>query len=89
MGTALYEMVRVIKSYFNSLPSPTDHDLEDLDMQTVRYKPEGLDTLCRATKFNRKELQLMYRGFKQVSHSFNVSLLLIEGGGVLTVSKDI
>ncbi|KAJ8025562.1 Kv channel-interacting protein 4 [Holothuria leucospilota] len=41
------------------------HDLEDLDMQTVRYKPEGLDTLCRATKFNRKELQLMYRGFKQ------------------------
>lgn len=70
MGTALYDMITVIKSYFNTLPSLTDHDLEDLDMQTVRYKPEGLDTLCRATKFNRKELQLMYRGFKQVGFMF-------------------
>ncbi|XP_072026687.1 A-type potassium channel modulatory protein KCNIP1-like isoform X8 [Amphiura filiformis] len=43
----------------------TDHDLDDLEMQTVRYKPEGLDQLCRATKFTKKELQLMYRGFKQ------------------------
>ncbi|XP_072026683.1 A-type potassium channel modulatory protein KCNIP1-like isoform X4 [Amphiura filiformis] len=42
-----------------------DHDLDDLEMQTVRYKPEGLDQLCRATKFTKKELQLMYRGFKQ------------------------
>ncbi|KAK3096173.1 hypothetical protein FSP39_024015 [Pinctada imbricata] len=42
-----------------------DHDLEDVDVQMVRYKPEGLDTLCRTTKFTRKELQIMYRGFKQ------------------------
>ncbi|XP_071793710.1 uncharacterized protein [Asterias amurensis] len=42
-----------------------DHDLEDLEMQTVRYKPEGIDKLCRSTKFTKKELQLMYRGFKQ------------------------
>ncbi|XP_025093481.1 Kv channel-interacting protein 4-like isoform X7 [Pomacea canaliculata] len=41
------------------------HDIDDLEMQVVRYKPEGLDTLCRNTKFSRKELQIMYRGFKQ------------------------
>jgi len=42
-----------------------DNDLEDLEMQVVRYKPEGLDALCRNTKFTRKEIQIMYRGFKQ------------------------
>ncbi|KAK7011946.1 Kv channel-interacting protein 4, partial [Biomphalaria glabrata] len=41
------------------------NDIEDLEMQVVRYKPEGLDTLCKNTKFTRKELQIMYRGFKQ------------------------
>ena len=44
----------------------TDHDLDDTEMQVVRYKPEGLDSLCKKTKFSRKELQVMYRGFKQV-----------------------
>ncbi|XP_053407400.1 Kv channel-interacting protein 4-like isoform X5 [Mercenaria mercenaria] len=42
-----------------------DHDIDDLEMQVVRYKPEGLDILCKNTKFTRKELQIMYRGFKQ------------------------
>jgi len=42
-----------------------DHALDNLELQVVRYKPEGLDTLCRLTKFTRKELQIMYRGFKQ------------------------
>ena len=32
----------------------------------IRYKPENLDVLCKNTMFSRKELQLMYRGFKQV-----------------------
>ncbi|XP_038045718.1 Kv channel-interacting protein 4-like isoform X3 [Patiria miniata] len=48
-----------------SLISKKYNDLEDLEMQTVRYKPEGIDKLCRTTKFTKKELQLMYRGFKQ------------------------
>lgn len=34
-------------------------------MHVTRIKPEGLDVLCRDTKFTRKELQIMYRGFKQ------------------------
>lgn len=45
----------------------SDHEFDELELQVVRYKPEGLDTLCRNTKFSRKELQIMYRGFKQVS----------------------
>ncbi|XP_063434997.1 calsenilin-like isoform X4 [Mytilus trossulus] len=42
-----------------------DNEFDELELQVVRYKPEGLDTLCRNTKFSRKELQIMYRGFKQ------------------------
>ncbi|XP_060068059.1 Kv channel-interacting protein 1-like isoform X3 [Ylistrum balloti] len=49
----------------HSSDSGGDHEFDDLEMQVVRYKPEGLDTLCRNTKFSRKELQIMYRGFKQ------------------------
>merc|ERR1711860_486462 len=48
----------------NSLNS-VDHEFDELELQVVRYKPEGLETLCRNTKFLRKELQIMYRGFKQ------------------------
>jgi len=33
----------------------------------VRFKPESLDNLVKLTKFNKRELKLMYRGFKQVS----------------------
>lgn len=47
-----------------------DHDLDDLE-QVVRYKPEGLDSLLKNTKFTKKELQIMYRGFKQVGWFFN------------------
>jgi len=31
----------------------------------ARYKPESLETLCRTTKFTKREIQIMYRGFKQ------------------------
>uniref|UniRef100_A0A3Q0RDG3 Potassium voltage-gated channel interacting protein 3 n=1 Tax=Amphilophus citrinellus TaxID=61819 RepID=A0A3Q0RDG3_AMPCI len=33
-------------------------------MSTVRHQPEGLDQLQAQTKFTRKELQSLYRGFK-------------------------
>ncbi|KAK3095571.1 hypothetical protein FSP39_016201 [Pinctada imbricata] len=42
-----------------------DHELQDFDIPFVRCKPEGLDELCMSTNFSRKELQIMYRGFKQ------------------------
>ena len=54
----------------------SDHDLDDIDMEAVRYKPPGLDQLCCSTKFSRNELRVMYRGFKQVSDSSSLYLFL-------------
>lgn len=48
-----------------SLP-PTDSSDSDLELSTVRHQPEGLDQLQAQTKFTRKELQSLYRGFKNV-----------------------
>ncbi|KPP58285.1 calsenilin-like [Scleropages formosus] len=36
----------------------------DLELSTVRHQPEGLEQLQAQTKFTRKELQSLYRGFK-------------------------
>lgn len=33
----------------------------------VRHQPEGLEQLQAQTKFTKKELQSLYRGFKNVS----------------------
>lgn len=60
-------LLRLSSDVLLLLLTAADHDIDDLEMQVVRYKPEGLDTLCRNTKFSRKELQIMYRGFKQAS----------------------
>ncbi|XP_056614893.1 Kv channel-interacting protein 2 isoform X3 [Triplophysa dalaica] len=37
---------------------------DDFELSTVCYRPEGLEKLLEQTKFNRKELQVLYRGFK-------------------------
>jgi len=44
-----------------------DQEVDETEKQVARCKPEGLDALCRTTKFSRKELQIMYRGFKNVT----------------------
>ncbi|XP_048685579.2 calsenilin isoform X4 [Caretta caretta] len=36
----------------------------DLELSSVRHQPEGLDQLQELTKFTKKELQSLYRGFK-------------------------
>lgn len=41
------------------------YGLDDGETPLLRCKPEGIDELSRVTKFSRKELQIMYRGFKQ------------------------
>lgn len=41
-------------------------DDNEFEVQLVRYKPEAIDSLIEKSKFSRKELQIMYRGFKQV-----------------------
>nr|XP_033805597.1 calsenilin [Geotrypetes seraphini] len=36
----------------------------DFELSTVRHQPEGLEQLRSLTKFTKKELQSLYRGFK-------------------------
>ena len=42
-------------------------EFDELDGNQTRIKPEAIDVLCRLTKFTKRELQFMYRGFKQAS----------------------
>uniref|UniRef100_A0A915HGU1 EF-hand domain-containing protein n=1 Tax=Romanomermis culicivorax TaxID=13658 RepID=A0A915HGU1_ROMCU len=42
-----------------------DEQPEEVEVNFPRYRPETLQQLCKLTKFSRKELQLMYRGFKE------------------------
>uniref|UniRef100_A0A8D2LA55 Potassium voltage-gated channel interacting protein 1 n=1 Tax=Varanus komodoensis TaxID=61221 RepID=A0A8D2LA55_VARKO len=37
---------------------------DELEMTTVCYRPEGLEQLEAQTNFTKKELQVLYRGFK-------------------------
>jgi len=48
------------------LDAVADYGLDDGVTQMVRCKPETIEELSRVTRFTRKELQTMYRGFKQV-----------------------
>lgn len=43
-----------------------EDEVDELTLHVVRYRPEELDKLTKNTKFTRKEIQLIYRGFKQV-----------------------
>lgn len=47
-------------------PPLTDNSDSDLELSMVRHQPEGLDQLQAQTQFTRKELQSLYRGFKNV-----------------------
>jgi hypothetical protein len=43
-----------------------DTDYDDDRLETFkRYKPRSLDELASRTKFSKKEIQLIYQGFKQ------------------------
>ncbi|XP_054613070.1 Kv channel-interacting protein 2-like isoform X4 [Dunckerocampus dactyliophorus] len=44
--------------------SPKDSSDSDLELSMVRHQPEGLEQLQARTQFTRKELQSLYRGFK-------------------------
>lgn len=52
-------------NFFHRQVFKKDNDVDTADPSVARFKPEGLDALCQSTKFTRKELQIMYRGFKQ------------------------
>ncbi|CAL8327411.1 unnamed protein product [Lota lota] len=42
----------------------TDSVEDELEQSAVRHRPEGLEQLEAQTRFSRKELQILYRGFK-------------------------
>ncbi|XP_035503827.1 Kv channel-interacting protein 4 isoform X6 [Scophthalmus maximus] len=45
--------------------SSNQNSVEDeLELSAVRHRPEGLEQLEAQTRFSRKELQILYRGFK-------------------------
>lgn len=39
---------------------------DDFELSTVCHRPESMDKLQEQTKFTKKELQVLYRGFKNV-----------------------
>lgn len=43
---------------------------DEMEIATVRHRPEALELLEAQSKFTKKELQILYRGFKNVSTSF-------------------
>jgi len=56
-----------------------DTDYDDDGVETFkRYKPRSLDELASRTKFSKKEIQLIYQGFKQECTSGRVSFLFIK-----------
>lgn len=54
---------------------------DEFELSTVCHRPEGLEQLQEQTKFTRKELQVLYRGFKNVSGSGNGSVAGQSGMG--------
>ncbi|XP_012967817.1 calsenilin isoform X2 [Mesocricetus auratus] len=48
----------------SAAPQGSDSSDSELELSTVRHQPEGLDQLQALTKFTKKELQSLYRGFK-------------------------
>lgn len=42
-----------------------DTDYEEQSSAFIRYKPRPIEELVKATRFTKKEIQFMYRGFKQ------------------------
>lgn len=42
---------------------------DELEMTMVCHRPEGLDQLEAQTNFTKQELQVLYRGFKNVRHA--------------------
>uniref|UniRef100_A0A286XTK5 Kv channel-interacting protein 4 n=4 Tax=Euarchontoglires TaxID=314146 RepID=A0A286XTK5_CAVPO len=50
---------------FGLIEAGLEDSVEDeLEMATVRHRPEALELLEAQSKFTKKELQILYRGFK-------------------------
>ncbi|XP_037742416.1 calsenilin isoform X3 [Chelonia mydas] len=56
----------LVSYFFRFISGDLSQDTSDsnLELSSVRHQPEGLDQLQELTKFTKKELQSLYRGFK-------------------------
>ncbi|XP_058134081.1 calsenilin isoform X3 [Dasypus novemcinctus] len=65
VAVVLLLFVAVLKQFGILEPmSMEDSSDSELELCTVRHQPEGLAQLQAQTKFSKKELQSLYRGFK-------------------------
>lgn len=62
--------------YLCCVSLPVDKTDDELEMTMVCHRPEGLEQLEAQTNFSKQELQILYRGFKNVSTLSLISLLL-------------
>lgn len=53
---------------------PADKTDDELEMTMVCHRPEGLEQLEAQTNFTKQELQILYRGFKNVIHTLFILL---------------
>ncbi|XP_017780073.1 PREDICTED: transcription factor TBF1-like, partial [Nicrophorus vespilloides] len=52
-----------VREAWTGVKSALDSELEDLETPP-RYRPDSLESLCRATRFTQAEIKRIYRGFK-------------------------
>lgn len=69
----LVVVLMAIFSVTNPFMSLADSVEDDFELSTVCHRPESMDKLEEQTKFTKKELQVLYRGFKNVG--FHCSLI--------------
>lgn len=62
-------MHKQVNTYVSAV-FPLDKTEDELEMTMVCHRPEGLDQLEAQTNFTKQELQILYRGFKNVSLDF-------------------
>lgn len=63
----VFRGLRASFSYLITVDFVADEETDEFNYHITRYRPEELHKLASKTKFTRKEIQLMYRGFKQVN----------------------
>ncbi|XP_035385685.1 Kv channel-interacting protein 1 isoform X2 [Electrophorus electricus] len=60
------QLTKVARYFYRFLTGTLTQDSieDDFELSTVCQRPEGLEKLQQLTKFTKKELQVLYRGFK-------------------------
>ncbi|KDR10791.1 Kv channel-interacting protein 1-like [Zootermopsis nevadensis] len=64
VSRSLYRrVVNYVKQAWTGVKFALDSEFDDLETPP-RYRPDSLESLCRATRFTEAELKRIYRGFK-------------------------